>query len=310
MSFKTRNTLLLAKIQPVAGTDPVPTAPLNAILARATKPKPINAEFEERNLDTGYLGNKGQIFVSVFSTVEFEVEFQSSGVAGTVPKYDPLLRGCSMGVTIAAGVSAVYAPISNGDELLTLTWWVGPVQHKMTDAKGTMSLSMDAKKIPFMKYTFTGLYVGPVDAAVPTTAVYTDFKAPLAINKQNTPTFTIHGIPVKANAFSLDLANQVVYKNYIGVEEVSIVDRKPAGSTTFEKDPIATKNWYATVLGGSLAPVQLIHGSVAGSIVQVDAPKVQLINPEETEADGIAMLQAGLSFIPNAGNDEFTLTFK
>jgi hypothetical protein len=73
---------------------------------------------------------------------------------------------------------------------------------------------------------------------------------------------------------------------------------------------IATKAWHETVRLGTLGALTLTHGSVAGAIIQVDGPKVQLTNPQYAESDGVQMLNVGLDFQPNTGDDEFVLTVK
>jgi hypothetical protein len=153
-----RNVVLLAKIQPSAGIDPVPTAGLNAILARNLTVNPIVAEFAQRDNIQPYLGNQGSVNVSCYATIGFEVELQGSGAAGTAPKFGPLLRACAFAETITASVSAVYNPITTGHEKVTFYYYLDGILYKMTDAKGTVALVLDARGIPVMRYSFTGYY--------------------------------------------------------------------------------------------------------------------------------------------------------
>lgn len=305
-----RNMLLQVKIQPVAGTDAAPTAPLNSILARGIAPTPINAEFADRNLIRPYFGNTGKVQVGASSMIEFEVELAGAGAAGTVPKCGPILRACAFGETISAGVKVDYAPITSAQEFVTIWCYLDGVVHKMTDCKGSVSFGLNAKGIPVMKYKMVGFAATITDSANPTTSDFSGFIAPLAINKINTPTFNLHSIPVRATSLSIDMANQVDYRNYIGSEAVTLTDRKPAGSAKFEYDSVATKDWWTAIKNGTLSTMQLVHGTVAGNIIEINAPKVRITSPTLSDDNGIAFLGVNLELQPNIGNDELVISFK
>jgi len=305
-----RNMLLLVKIQPVANTDAVPTAALNSILARGIAPQPVNAEFADRDLIRPYFGYTGQVQVQAYSMIEFEVELAGAGAAGTAPKYGPLLRACGFSETITASTKVDYAPITTAQEAVTIHCYLDGIKYAMTDCKGTVSFDLNAKSIPVMKFKFTGFSITPTDTANPAGSDFSGFIAPLAINKQNTPTFTLHGAAVKATSLSIDMANQVDYRNYIGSENVTFTNRQPVGSTTFELDTVATKDWYSIVRLGTLGTLQLVQGATAGNIVQIDAPKVQLTAPSISDDNGLAFLNLSLALQPNAGNDEIVISVK
>ncbi len=91
-----RNVLLLAKLEVTPGTDPVPTAGANSMLARAITPQPVVAEFAERTNIKPYFGAGGQVAVSQYPTFELAIELALSGVAGTSPALDPLLQACGL----------------------------------------------------------------------------------------------------------------------------------------------------------------------------------------------------------------------
>lgn len=302
-----RNALVVAKIEGAYGTDAAPTAALNAILCRGVTPQPLVAEFVERSLLRATLGNMGQVNVANHSEIEFEVELQSSGAAGTAPKWAPLLRGCGFSETLAAGVSATYAPVSTGQESLTLWYYVDGLLHKMTGARGSVSLGLSAKQIPVMKFKFVGKYVAPTDSPVATGAVFTGFIDPVAVNKTNTTTLTLHGVAVTMQSFDIDVANNVIFRALVNDESIYITDRKPAGSMSFEMTALATKDWFSTVVAGTQSPVQMIHGAGAGKIIEINGPKVQITNPQYADSEGIVMLNAALQFMPNNGNDELTI---
>ena len=305
-----RNMLLMAKIQPVANTDAAPVPATNAMLARGIAPQPVQAEFADRALVKPYFGHTGQIQVQVYSVIEFEVELAGAGAAGTVPKYGALLRACGFSETVSAAVKVDYAPITSAQEAVTIHCYLDGIKHAMTDCKGTVSFQLSAKGIPVMRYIFTGYHVAATDTANPAGADYAGFIPPLAVNKQNTPTFTLHSAAVKATQLSIDMANEINYRNYIGAESIAFTNRLPVGQATFEYDTIATKDWWTIAKNGTLNPLSLVHGITAGNIVQIDAPKVQILSPSLSDDTGIAMLNVSLALQPNTGNDEILISVK
>lgn len=310
MSKLMRNVLLLAKIEAIVGTDPTPAAATNSMLARAITPQPVVAEFAERNNIRPYFGTNGQVAVAQHSECELEVELASAGAAGTAPAWGPLLQACGFSETINASTDVIYAPVTSSPKTVTLHYYLDGVLHKMTSCRGNVTFELNAKGIPVMKFKFTGLYTAATDTPLPSGAVYTGFKAPLAVNKVNTPTMTLHGIAAAMQSLSIDMGNQVVYRNLIGSESVIMTDRKPSGQTSIEMTSVAGYGWHEAVRLGTLGAFQIIHGSAAGAIVQIDAPKVQLLNPQYADSDGIAMINLGMDLQPDAGNDEVIITVK
>lgn len=311
MAKSMRKMLLLAKEEVTPGVDPVPTAGANAILVRGLQPQIVNAEFVGRNLIRAYKGNSPQLAVGVHRMFEFEVELAGSGVAGTAPKWGPLLKACGFAQTVAAGVDVQYDPVSEGEPTLTLYGYLDGILFKLTNGIGSVAFEMNAKAIPVMKFKFMGEYSEPTDTVIPGGADYSGFLQPKTVGKINTPTFTFHGVACPASAFAFDVSAQQVYRDLIGGGGPFSPDRAPSGSATLELQSVATKNWGATVRDGTAGAVQIVHGLTAGNIVQVDMPKVQLTSaPTLQDQDRIAMLGLNFSINPNAGNDEIKITVK
>ena len=305
-----RNILLLAKLETTSGVDAVPVAGTNDILAKGIAPTPVNAQFADRELMQPYFGNTGQVQVQGNSAIEFEVELAGAGAAGTAPKFGPLLQACGFSETITAATKVDYAPLTNNQKSATIYCFVDGVKHVMLGCKGNVAFTLNAAGIPTMKFTFTGFTATVTDSANPTGMDYSGFKPPLAVNKINTPTFTLHGAAVKAKELSIDMANVINYRNYIGTEDVAFTDRKPAGNCLIEYDSMATKNWWNISNAGTLGALAFTHGTVAGNIIQLAAPNVQVTTQGLQNDTGIAMLPLGLNLLPNTGNDELIITVK
>lgn len=310
MSMNMSNMVLLAMKQTAKGTPAAPVPGTHAILCRGLTPQPIKGKFVERNLLRGSKGNQGAIFASAHRTMEFEVELAGSGAAGTAPKFAPLLLGCDMSETITAATSAVYQPHGDEGDYLTLFVYMDGILFKMTDAKGSMSISLNAEEIPVMKFNFLGNYHAVEDVAFPTGIVFTGFQKPLTVGDTNTATFTIAGLSLVTKSFSVDLANQVAWRDLINDSGVRSPDRQPSASAVFEMTKVSTKNWAEDVRLGTEMPLSIVHGTVAGNKVGITAPKLQFNQEPSLNDDGrTAMLNANFAVMPNAGNDELVLTF-
>ncbi len=306
-SKKFRKLAILAKMEAVYGTDPVPTGAANAMVVSDVEITPLDGEEAERNNVQPYFGNNGAIQATQFARIRFNVELSGSGVAGTAPKYDPLLRACSVSVTVAAGVSVTYAPISENQESVSIYVNVDGINQVMPGVRGECKPALDAKGKPVLAFEFTGLWAAPTDTALPA-PVYAGWVKPVAVNKANT-ICTLHGVQVAMSHFDLVFGNQVVKRDLTDVDGVEIVDRKSTGSIVFENTPVATKNWVSVAQAKTLGNLSLVHGTVAGNIATIAGTgTVELGKPSYQNQDGVQMLNMPLRFMPtSAGNDEWSI---
>ena len=203
---------------------------------------------------------------------------------------------------------ALYKPVSTAHESLTIYFNVDGVLHKLLGARGTVSFEMNADARPVMKFNFTGLYVAPADAAAPSTTL-TAWQQPLPVTRTNTPSVGIHGVAAVMQAFSVDAANQVVFRSLPGgAEQVLLTDRKAAGSLSIEATTVAAKDWWTAIKNNTLGYLAIRHGLTSGNLIALSAPAAQLIQPSYQDSDGVTMLQASMALMPtSAGNDEIVL---
>ncbi len=303
-----RSAAVLAKIEVTPGTDVVPTGIANAIKVSNLSVTPLQMEFADRAVAQPYLGNSDQVEVSAYSKVAFDVEIAGAGEPGTAPQYGPLLRGCGFAEEVVDDTSVVYTPRSTGFESLSIYTNVGGVLYKMTFAAGTVSLTLNAGGVPQFHFEFSGLYLPVTDAVLPT-VTYRDVK-PLAITKANTPSFSLLGYQAKMKQLTLDMKNAVSYRNLVNEESVRLGDRKPDGTVSMEAVKVADKDWWASIRGGTVGALAMTHGTVAGNIVEIDAPGAQMVAPAFADDGGIQMMNANLVLKPVDGNDELTITVR
>jgi hypothetical protein len=312
MPLLTRNAVLLAKIETTKGTDSVPTPAANAIAIRSMTLTPINQETVDRALIRPWMGLSEQIPVGEFAQIEFEVEFAGAGTSAiTAAKWSDLVRACGFSATVNGIIDHRHDPITTAIPGLTLYAVVGnQVLHKITGAVGTWSLAMNAAGLATLSFRFIGAYVAPTDA-VQTGVVYTGWQTPLGLRNTNVPVLTLHGALKTATpirSMSIDLNNELIFRNLIGSSTFEIVDRAPTGQIELSAEPIATQNWYTPITGVTLAAMTATIGSVAFNIAEVTAPRVQLLNPRIGAVDSFDFITMDMRFVPGAtGNDEIRL---
>jgi hypothetical protein len=310
MAKKWRNRLLLAKIEAVYGTAPT-LAGTDAILISEIDVTPLEVDLKDRELITGVFGNTEKVIGSRMSKATFSVELAGSGTAGTVPKWDPIMRACGFDETVDVGTSVVYDPISTAHESCTLRFYADGIEHTLRGCRGTFSLDLSSGEIPKFQFEFTGLYTAAVAEANPA-ATFTAQAKPLAINSANTTPVSVHGYAACLESLSLDLANEVIFRQLAGcTENVQITDRKPTGEVSIECPTLAQKDYFSALSTQALGVLEVTHGTTAGNIIKIEMPSINLGGISYADSDGVLMLN--MPYMPNptgAGNNEikFTLT--
>lgn len=305
--IKWESKVLLAKIEATYGTDPVPTGPLNAILATNVSLQPMEGEDVSRELERPYLGAQETIAAALRSVLTFSTELAGSGTAGTVPGWGVLARACAMAETIVALTSVTYSPISTAMESAVFYFWIGGTKHVLLGARGTAELTVDAQGIPRIQWTFTGLWVQPTEAAAATPSLGA-YPAPLIASKANTPTFTVNAVSLVLRSYKLTLGNDVQPRLLIGREQIMIVEKAEQLVCNVEAVPLTTLNPFALANARTMVAASLVHGTAAGNIATVSTPRCQVKRMTGYEQNQkILEWPLALTPLPNAGNDQFSI---
>jgi hypothetical protein len=309
MPLLSRKRLILAKTEATYGTDSVP-AGTDAVLVRSLEVTPLESDVVSRDLIRPYYGNSDQLLANTRVRCSFEVELAGSGTAGTAPRYDALLKSCAMSATIVASTSVTYAPVSSSFSSCTIVYNVDGVQHKLTGARGTVTMNCQLGQIPTLQFEMTGIYNAPTDTAQPA-VTYSNQATPLIFKEGNTSSFQFFSYSGCLNMVSFNLANEIVYRELIGcTKEVLITDRRPAGEVMIEAPTIATKDYFTIALGSTTGNLTFLHGTTAGNRVTFTASQADVTQPTYSDQDGIQMLTLPYVALPTtAGNNEFSLAF-
>lgn len=308
MAIKWKTKILLADLEATYGTSPG-LAAANGVLAKDISLSPMEGDDEERDLELPYFGSQGTIPTGVHSKISFSVELAPSGTAGTAPAWGKFLRMCGVAQTVVADTSVTYNPVTDGHESGAISLQIDGTLFQLLGARGTCVIDFVTQKIPLLNFTFTGLFVRPVEATRVLPTSLGDYKKPLIVSDTNTPAFTLGGTDMVLRSCKMDLGNTVETSFLVGSESVEITDKMEAISATVRAVPITTLDPYGLAIGMNDVALVLTHGITAGAVATLSAPQAQMQRPAGLE-NAQNLVEWPLSMVPrpSAGNDQWTLT--
>ena len=321
MTIRNKLRLLTAKLETNYGVAEALTRVDAILVAGDLEITPLAGETVSREINYPYFGAAGEIPVNSHQTVGFKVEATGSGVPHTAPAYGSLLRACGFAETITANTAGggapsngfvTYNPISANIESLTIGFNIDGQHYTLTGAVGTVNFTGGANVIPYLEFTFTGLWNAPTTVAQIANPDFTDFALPMVGSNLNTPEFTLFGnSDMGLTTYNADIANEIEHREIIGAaNQVILIDRAANGSVTVDAPRVADLDFVSNARNATEGTFRITHGSIAGRIFQLDAPKVRALPPTVAESSGIQQWTAALSFIPDTGNDELIVTVR
>lgn len=305
----TRNRLLLAKSESSYGVVPSPApAGTDAVLISNLEVSPLQLELKDRELVQGYLGNSAQVVGQTSVGVNFSVELAGSGTAGTAPRWGALMKACGFSETVVTSTSVTYAPVSSSFSSVALDFRNDGIKHLILGVRGNVAIEMSAGEIPKLNFTFMGIYGAPTATANPATT-FTNQSTPVAVNADNTTSVSVHSYSACMNAFSLDMANSMVFRQLAGcTKQVMITDRAPSGSITVELPALGTKDFYTIAAAQTAGAISFQHGQTAGNIATFTASNCAFDSPTLEDGDGIQHIVLPFRPLPgSSGNDEVSI---
>lgn len=307
--------LMAAKKETVYNTDIVPTLAANAILTRNLKWTPAEVDMLERELDLASRGATAGVPTNKRQPFSFECELQGAGAAGTAPRWMELLEACGMAApTVTASVKAEQKFALPGVALSSISGynWIGNQLRKATGARGDFGFDFTAGRFPFLNFDFMGLVPSatPRSVATPGAATLTAWPDPLEVNTTNT-SFTLDGFAAILKSFKGSANADIKLRNLVGANYVQRGNHKMRVTIECEAPSYATKDYFATLTAGTRIVVQLIHGTAAGLIVQVDSANLQINKITESNEDDILMYSIEATLVTtSAGADDLLFTAK
>ncbi|MBY6091075.1 phage tail tube protein [Maritimibacter alkaliphilus] len=303
-----RKLAILHKIEATYGADAAPAA-ADAMVASNVTFTPMEGEEVNRDLLLPYMGNQGVLLAGLYGRLEFDVEIAGAGAAGDVPAYGSLLRVSGLSETVTASTSVEYSVVEDDQESGSLYFISEKVQHVLLGGRATFTMTFTPKGIPKLRFTYQGLLGTISDIGAMPAVDQSAWTKPVIVSKANT-TMSLHGWSAVAESLSVDLGNTLTPRFLIGDEVMAITDRSSTGTAVVEARDVATVNWFDIAQQRTRGALALVHGTVAGNIVEVAAPKVEIGRPTQGQTDGIVNYSLPLMLCPDAGMDELVLTVR
>ena len=310
----TRKSVILAKLESVYDTDPVPTGASNAILVSAPEVR-VDGELLTRDYVRESLSSIGHIVGKKKVMVTFETEFKKSSAAGTAPEVGALYQACGLKETITGGTSAVYAPESDSTAVKSATLYVyfDGMLHRVTGCRGNFSFNCEAGGLPKLSWSFEGKYNKPEDALLPATTF--DGVTPDTVVSAN---FTVDSYAAVINALTFDLGNTIGAPGNVnssdGYGELRITARDAQGSIDPESITIATQqanmtaDYWADWANADGRAISIQIGD--GDAVTVSIPNAIYREIGYGDREGVRTYQMPFSAAETGShNDEITITY-
>lgn len=303
-----RNEVVLAAVESTYNVDATPTG-ADAIAFSNVSLANEGLRMNERDRVTNGLDTDQRIYGGTLRTITLTCELKGSGTAGTPPEFGVLLRGCSMDETIVASTSVTYAPVSTGQESLTIYHYEDGVLEVITGARGTATLNLSAGTIPSIEFTFTGHATNPIDASPGTPTFDATTPEPII----NVP-FTWGGYAAVVSEFTVGLNNVLSTSPSIsaadGYGEVQVTGRDVGGQIDPESTLVANDPVIADFRAGNTEAVSLgTIGSTAGNRVAVSMPVAYYTDTQQGEREGIRTKVLPFSATASAGDDDISIVF-
>lgn len=315
---KTKNMVVLAKVEATSGVDAVPTGSANAVLtAGDVTLQPVDAQTVPRTIRTGYFGSPGSFMGSAWMRASFGVEMAPSGTAGTAPAWGELLLGCAFAETITAAQRVDYTPVSTGLKSVSIYAYADGLQYKFIGAMGNLTGSALVNGVPILQFEFWAPYLAPTAVANPALTL-TGWKLPELVNDANTADLVLGGTyatgaisggtTYPSGGVEFNTGNQLARTELIGAKRMAITDRAVSGSIrTIDLTAAQEITLQGRVVAGTQESIGIVHGTGAGKKVLLFFPQANYRQLSYADVDGIMTTNLEFDAPPQSGNDDLRI---
>lgn len=300
--------VILLKTEVTEGTDSVPVVGADALRVLNYQPTFMDADQKVRNIETAYFGADPVLLASFKRGASFDMEMHGGGAAGTAPQWMKALAYAGFGApVISAGVSATLNPTST---VLSASHYayIDNLLMQTIGARASVGFTIEDDEIPVFNYTLLGRApTALASEATPGAVTITGVTDPVLSSSENT-TFTLDGFAAPLRRFTMNANVDLQYRSLIGpVDKIAYRNRNWNGQIVVEVPDLTAKNYFTLVRPGTTMVCTTVQGNVAGNIVTINIPKLQITgNIEMSEEQGVLMMTLPVTALPNSasGNDE------
>lgn len=284
------------------------TAATDAILCREVTFNMLDADYTEQDFLTGKEGAQIEDLSNIRAGATYQVEAAAAGVA-TPPAYAHLLQSSAMAMAVEVD-DHVFTPLPVGSAIPSCTMQLrnGAQMQNVVGVRGSLGFTAEVNRRAYFSFTRQGRYQAPIAFAAEAHA-FAGWPRGLECTPENMFAFTLGGTKLCATSFSLSDGRNPKVNEYMNCEDTKLTPRMFTGSMTVKHPDHATKDLITMVRDVVTEPLVFTLGTVAGSIITISGPKVQIKAPSEQEIDGDVGLRLDLRFLPDAGDDEIEIRF-
>lgn len=308
-----RKTQMVVSVEATKGTAETITSADSAILAEDVTYK-VNSEEIMRNPLQSSFSKYASIPGPQIATVTCRMEMKGSGTATTAPAWATLLKGCGFAETVGASDITYNLKSADGDsDTLTIAVYNDGKRYLCYGARGNVSFEMNANKVAYAVFTFTGIHSEVTDTALLTGLSYDTEIPPKFVNAQATFNFGTAWSNSVFSTFNFDLNCEVALRENAnatnGLSYAMITDRNPSGNIDFDDVLNSVQNLYSHLLTPTQGSLAIQLGTTAGNTLSLSAPKMQFIEIDPGEQNGVAKLNCNFRLRGDTSDDdEFVLT--
>lgn len=314
MSYNEEKQLIFAKVRTTGkygDDDNASGAATNAMVVSNVAHKPLEGNRISRDIVKGFLGSMGELQVTSFVELTFDVELTGSGSVDSPVAYSPLYHLAGVSETITAETSVDYALIDSGYKDGTIYYYVDNVLHKMLGARGVITnFTLGTGGIPKISFMFLGLYVKPENVGAVPAADFSAFKMPKAATSSTISVFDFYGHKLQMSELTVSPGGAVSHLDVANQEEIDVAGTRAGSISMKVREPdISTINFFDIKRSG--VPGALNYqlgkdGDDAGFIFDMNIPALSVKNVTRSFEEGKSWLTIEADITPTAANTDLT----
>ena len=310
----TRRTVILAKRETTAGTDPAMAPSTDGILVYDVD-LDIKGEKLERPVLRDTLSAMPHVIGMKECALTFKAELKGMGTTTSIGAFelDDLLSGVGFNTGVYTGTTTVYSLQSAESNMQTLSFIVNVDgnMHKILGSRGNVKFNLNAGKYGECEFSFMGLFNPVGTGTLYDLSAISNVKPPIVYNSG----FQIAGFSPVTSSAEIDLANNVVRRDSLnatyGVHSFRITDRKP--KLSFDADAVAESSnpFWGDWEGSVVDTFGIQIGSNATNIVKMSG-FFEYDSNKYGDQDGVRKYDCVASLVSssvNSQDDELTITF-
>lgn len=311
-----KKTVILAKVETVAGVDAAPTGAANAIKAFDLSIEPVDVKQITIPYIAAYFGAEETIAGAVFSKCSFSVSLSGSGDAATSPRWFALMQACASAelTGLTAPARTELLPATDDIKTVTIYWYDDGLLHKLLGCVSNVQLSAKGGTAGSLKFDMVGMHTAGV-VTPNVTGVLTAWKPPVPIRPANVTDINLGctyaagaltgGTPFQSTGLTLDWGIKTYTDDEsLTADDVGISDRKIKGSFSLRLSAAEEAAKHEEIKAGTLQSMGFVIGTVPGNKIMLYAPAQRLLKSKKEEKNGQRWIGFDFELNPVLGNDE------